>query len=438
MSQISEFTCDVDRITGLKRQEHYFFQTHNLQALLGCYIDQFLCYFNEMKFMQAMTTLHHAEQLMDELQLPEYRLPLMKILGMAVVFNYKVEETKGRIERDIPKAKMQDEYELLGVHYQILSYLYLKERNYQRAIDYAKMAYFFVENRELEDYYSLCNAQLQLVISLLDGRYKAEATSYVDYYKWRLEHCQAAGEKLLVTVIGATLMIQNGEVEEGLRTYKKMLPLFTQPQAVLYATYLSEHIQTQLQFIKSESSSVLVEEVRALLKSSVLRCQCAYQAAAIALQPDMEEQTAYPLQHFLREGQGFFNRTEKGDVLYCTHIQLKKTEQLNRVDWMYFMMVIKDKLEQEIISQVGEDYILAQLHDNAVMIVTSFPHVEQEKIEAWCSQLIGSITEELHFELSADDLLVALGDSKEMDSYDFFALYSTTIAKIYNNFEIRK
>ena len=435
MSQLSEFTCDADRITGLKRQEHYFFQTHNLQALLGCYIEQFLYYFNEMKFMQAMTTLHHAEQLMDELQLPEYRLPLTKILGMAVVFNYRVEETKVRIEQDIPIAKMQDEYELLGVHYQILSYLYLKERNYQRAIDYAKMAYFFVEDRKLEDYYSLCNAQLQLVISLLDGHYRAEATSYVDYYKWRLEHCQTVGEKLLVTVIEATLMIQNGEVEEGLQTYKKVLPLFTQPEAVLYAAYLSEHIQTQLQFIKSESSNVLVEEVRVLLKSSVLRCQCAYHAAAIALQPDMAKQTAYPLQHFLREGQGFFNRTEIGDILYCTNIQVNKTEQLDHVDWMYFMTVIKDKLEQEIVRHVGKDYIFAQLHDNAVMIVTRFPHVEKEKVEAWCSQLIDSIMEELHFELSGDDLLVALGDSKEMDSSDFFALYSKTIAKIYDSLE---
>ena len=230
-------------------------------------------------------------------------------------------------------------------------------------------------------------------------------------------------------------MIQNGEVEEGLRTYKKVLPLFTQPQAVLCATYLSEHIQTQLQFIKSESPSVLVEEVLALLKSSVLRCQCAYHAAAIALQPDMAEWTTYPVQHFLREGQEFFECIEKGDVLYCIHIQLKKTEQLNPVDWMYFMTVTKDKLEQEIVRHVGKDYIFAQLHDNAVMIVTRFPHVEKEKVEAWCSQLIDSIMEELHFELSGDDLLVALGDSKEMDSSDFFALYSKTIAKIYDSLE---
>ncbi|MGM9951329.1 MAG: hypothetical protein ACI33P_14450 [Lysinibacillus sp.] len=437
MSHLREFSFDVASIANLKQQERHFFQTHDLQALLGCYIEQFLHYFNEMKFIQAMTALHHAEQLMDELQLPQYRLRLMKMLGMAVTFNYKVDETKARIEQDLPFAKMQGEYELLGVYYQILSYLYLKEKNYQRAIDYAKMAYYFVEDKELEDYTSLCNAQMQLVISLLDGRYTEEAESYVNYYKWRLEHCRTAGEKLLVTVIGATIMIQHGEVEKGLRTYKKVLPLFAQPEAVLYATYLSEHIQTQLQFIKTESYSVLVEEVRALLKSSVLRYQWAYRAAG-TYEKSETEQTAYPLHHFLQEGQGFFNQTEKGEFLYCTHIQLKKMEHLDHVDWMYLMAVIKDKLEQEITRQVGDKYIFAQLHENTMMIVTRFPHVEQEVVEAWCSRLIEAMTKELHFELKEDVVIVALGDSKEMDSRDFFALYSRTIAKIYNSFEERK
>ena len=436
MSHLKGLLYDVASIADLKQQERHFFQTHNLQALLGCYIEQFRCYFNEMKFLKAMTALHHAQQLMDELQLPEYRLRLIKVLGMAVTFNYKADETRARIEQDIPIAKMQEEYELLGVYYQILSYLYLKEKSYQRAIDYAKMAYFFVDDKELEDYYSLCNAQLQLVISLLDGGYIVEAESYVDYYKWRLEHCQTAGEKLLVTVIGATLTIQHGEVEEGLRIYKKVLPLFAQPAAVLYATYLSEHIQTQLQFIK-DGPTALVEEVRELLKSSVLRYQWAYQMAA-AYETTATEQTAYPLPHFLREGQEFFDGTEKEDILYCTHIQLKKMEHLDHVDWMYFMAVIKDKLEQEIIRQVGDNYIFAQLHENTMMIVTRFPHVEQEMVEAWCSRLIESIIEELHFELKEDALIVTLGDSKEMDSRDFFALYSRTIAKIYNSFEMRK
>ncbi len=436
MGHPREFSSEAVSIADMKQQEHHFFQTHNLQALLGCYIEQFLFYFNEMKFIKAMTALHHAEQLMDELQLPEYRLRLIKALGMAVTFNYKVDETKARIEQDIPLAKMQEEYELLGVYYQILSYLYLKEKSYQRAIDYAKMAYFFVEDRKLEDYYSLCNAQLQLVISLLDGRYIVEAESYVDYYRWRLEHCQTAGEKLLVTVIGATLMIQHGEVEEGLRTYKKVLPLFVQPEGVLYATYLSEHIQTQLQFIK-DGPTALVEEVRELLESSILRYQWAYQVAT-AYEKTETEQTAYPLHHFLRDGQGFFDGTETEDILYCTHIQLKKTEHRDHVDWMYFMAVIKDKLEQEIIRQVGDNYIFAQLHENTIMIVTRFPHVEQEVVEVWGSELIKSIIEELHFELEEDALIVTLGDSKEMDSRDFFALYSRTIAKIYNSFEMRK
>ena len=97
-----------------------------------------------------------------------------------------------------------------------------------------------------------------------------------------------------------------------------------------------------------------------------------------------------------------------------------------------------DKLEQEIIRQVGDNYIFAQLHENTIMIVTRFPHVEQEVIETWCSELIESIIEELHFELKEDALIVTLGDSKEMDSRDFFALYSRTIAKIYNSYKMRK
>lgn len=434
MSRLSDYSCDATGIANLKKQERHFFQTHNLPALLGCYLEQFNYFFNDLKFIQAMTTLHHAEQLMDELQLPEYKLRFVKLLGMAVTYNYKVEETKARIERDIPYAKMQKDDELLGVYYQILSYLYLKEKNYQRAIDYAKMAYFFVADKELEDYYSLCNAQLQLVISLLDGRYVTEAASYIEYYKWRLEYCQTAGEKVLVSVIGATLAIHQGEVEQGLLTYQKMLPLFEKPETVLYATYLSEHIQTQLQFITGNAYLSIVDVVSAQLKKSVLRYQWAYPLTSRS-DNDATMQSAYPLQHFLWEGQGFFDQTNEEEFLYCTHIQVMNREDINQVDWLHFMMIIKDKLEEEITRQVGNQYIFAQLHENTLMIVTRYPHVEEEILINWCNSLIQKVMKEIPFELQTNAIMVTLGDSRQMETSDFFALYSQTVAKIYNNFD---
>lgn len=434
MSRLSNYSSDAAGILELKKQERYFFQTNNLPALLGCYLDQFRCYFNDMKFIQAMTVLHHAEKLMDEQKLPEYKLRLAKVLGMAVTFNYKTAETKARIEHDIPIAKMKGDYELLGVYYQILSYLYLKEKNYQRAIDYAKMAYFFVEDIELEDYFSLCNAQLQLVISLLDGQYLAEAESYIEFYKWRLEYCQSAGEKVLVSVLGATLAIQQGEVEQGLSIYQKLLPLFEKPEALLYATYLSEHIQTQLEYISGEAYKPLIDEVRDQLKISVLRYQWAYQIGA-AYENSAPEQSAYPLQYFLREGQEFFNKTKDGEFLYCTHIQVKNREEVNQVNWLHFMMIIKDKLEEEIIRQVDDHYIFAQLHENTIMIVTRYPYVEEEESQAWCDELILTLLKDLPFELQTNALIVTISDSIKMESSDFFALYSHTVAKIYDRFE---
>jgi tetratricopeptide (TPR) repeat protein len=434
MNRLSNFSCDASGIAELKQLERSFYKINNVSALLGCYLDQFLCYFNDAKFIQAMTILHHAEQLMEEQQLPEYKLRLAKVLGMAVTFNYKIEEMKGRIERDIPSAEMQGDYELLGVYYQILSYLYLKEKNYPRAIDYAKMAYFFVEDKELEDYYSLCNAQLQLVISLLDGRYAVEAENYVEYYRWRLEYCHTAGEKVLVSVIGATLAIQQGEVEQGLLIYKNILPFFEKPEALLYATYLSEHIHTQLQYISGEMYKSLVEEVTAQLKNSVLRYQWAFQLGP-TYGYSTTEQSAYPLQHFLLEGQGFFNETKDGEFLYCTHIQVRNGVEVNQVAWLHSMMIIKDKLEEEIIRQVDNRYIFAQLQKNTIMIVTRSPHVEEGAVQAWCDQLISTLIEELPFDLQPDALTVTLGDSEQMESSDFFKLYSQTIAKIYNRFE---
>lgn len=434
MSRLSNYSSDAAGILELKKQERYFFQTNNLPALLGCYLDQFLCYFNDMKFIQAMTVLHHGEKLMDEQQLPEYKLRLAKVLGMAVTFNYKTAETKARIEHDIPIAKMRDDHELLGVYYQILSYLYLKEKNYQRAIDYAKMAYFFVEDMELEDYFSLCNAQLQLVISLLDGQYVAEAESYVEFYKWRLEYCQTAGEKVLVSVLGATLAIQQGEVEQGLAIYQKLLPLFEKPEALLYATYLSEHIQTQLEYISGGSYKLLIDEISDQLKNTVLRYQWAYQIGAV-YENSAPEQSAYPLQHFLREGQEFFNNTKDGEFLYCTHIQVKNREEVNQVNWLHFMMIIKDKLEEEIIRQVDDHYIFAQLHENTIMIVTRYPYIEEKESQSWCDELILTLLKDLPFELQTNALIVTLGDSRQMESSDFFELYSHTVAKIYNRFE---
>ncbi|KGR82145.1 hypothetical protein [Lysinibacillus odysseyi] len=433
MNRLSDYSNNAANIVQLKQQERCFFQSNNLPALLGCYIEQFHCYFNDRKFIQAMTILHHAEQLMDQQQLATYKLPLAKALGMAVTFNYKIEETKSRIERDIPIAKMNDEDELLGVYYQILSYLYAKEKKYQRAIDYATMACFFVEDKELKDNYSLYNAQLQLVISLLDGRYTAEAKSYVECYKWRREYCQSAGEKILLSIIEATLTIQEGEVEQGLRVYREMLTLFEQPATLLYATYLSEHIETQLHYITDELYKHSVNEVKAHLKNSVLRYQWAYQKAG-AYEHSAAEKSAYPLQHFLREGQEFFDRSKDGEFLCCTHIQVRKREEVNQVEWLHFMTAFKDKLEEAIVHQVKDQYIFAQLHENTLMIVTRYPHAGEEAVEAWYNRLIYTIIEELPFELQVDDLLITLDDSKQMGSSDFFALYSQTVAKIYNRF----
>lgn len=69
------------------------------------------------------------------------------------------------------------------------------------------------------------------------------------------------------------------------------------------------------------------------------------------------------------------------------------------------------------------------------MIVTRYPYVEEEESQAWCDELILTLLKDLPFELQTNALIVTISDSIKMESSDFFALYSHTVAKIYDRFE---
>lgn len=223
------------------------FITQNFEQQISTSLQAFEQLYEKRDFEEAFEHLYLSLALLEQTNNLQLEHDVLKSCVKASSIVMSIKGSQGIISTAIAKHSSSEHFENLSMCYYLLSQSMLFRKNYEEAIMHAKMAYFYAKQITSERYFYECNAQLQLVCTLLEAKKFAEAKDYIGQFSWYLEHCTNDVERVFVLSIQASLQLLDGQQDVAVATMKALLEKFQQSHDIMYTSFLAMHFLRMLQ-----------------------------------------------------------------------------------------------------------------------------------------------------------------------------------------------
>ncbi|MBD8036378.1 hypothetical protein H9635_06450 [Solibacillus sp. A46] len=157
----------------------------------------------------------------------------------------------------------------LSMCYYLLSIRSLEVKNVTEAIQYAKSAYFHALEIPGDRLFYECNAQLQLVTSLLENDDITHAEKYIEQFNWYIENCKNDADIVFVHSIQASKNFLQQNFEMAVFSMMSLLKKFNESNEVMYTSFLARHFYRIIS--KHPDSKILFKDLIILCEKIINR-----------------------------------------------------------------------------------------------------------------------------------------------------------------------
>lgn len=218
--------------------------TQHFEQQISARLESYEQLFAAEQFIEAYEQLYRTLNLLEQINNPQLKNRVLVHCVKASNVIMAIDDAKNIISSTIASL---DDIENLSMCYFLLSQSLLQEKNINEAIMHAKMAYFYAQQVDGNRLFYVCNAQLQLVCSLLEGNKCEDAKYYIDQFNWYLTHCKNDAERVFVLSMQASIQLLEQNEEAAITTMTTLLEKFSHSQNIMYTSLLAMHFKRMLQ-----------------------------------------------------------------------------------------------------------------------------------------------------------------------------------------------
>lgn len=257
VNQIKQATDQV-QFASYQELRHYqqqAFLQSNYEEQLALSLRGFHYFYEQGQLSEAIEQLWVGMSLFEFHQNDELKKQLLICCVKVSTFFVAVPNSHQLIEATIAYESPKSQPEILSMCFYLLSVRELMEKQYETSTTHAKLAYFYAMKIEGDRLFYECNAQLQIVCSLLEAGSLAHVEKYIEKFNWYVENCKNDQERVFVTCIQSTILFLQKQFDQSLAMMNMLLVKFSQSKEVMYSSYLAMHFKR----ILSKASSECVE-----------------------------------------------------------------------------------------------------------------------------------------------------------------------------------
>lgn len=225
-------------------------------------LQAFTHFYRCKQYTEAFEQLWLAISLFENSTNTDLKIKLLRSATMCAPYFIFTEDSQTLLEAIVAHESANEQPEILSMCYFLLSMNALQLTNAETAVNYSKLAYFYAKNCIEDERFYECNAQLQLVSSLIEAASLEDAQNYIDKFQWYLENCQNVQEQILITSIHATKTLLEGDTAVATSQITHLLQKFSHADEMMYTSYLALHFKRMLtKFNPCPSALALCDQV---------------------------------------------------------------------------------------------------------------------------------------------------------------------------------
>lgn len=246
----------------LENNEHLSIE-HSLKTS----IKQFKSYYAKKQFDEAFEQLQFILSIIERSDNPALiSEALICCVNFASIIS-TIPQSDIFIQSIIASINPDNSPQNLSMCYYLLSIRSLEVKNVTEAIQYAKSAYFHAMEIPGDRLFYECNAQLQLVTSLLENDDIIHAEKYIEQFNWYLENCKNDADIVFVHSIQASINFLQQNFEMAIFSMMSLLKKFNESNEVMYISFLARHFYRIIS--KHSDSKILFNDLMVLCEKTI-------------------------------------------------------------------------------------------------------------------------------------------------------------------------
>jgi hypothetical protein len=349
-------------------------------SLLQCYSELFNLYYLKGDLTIAFNYFSLTHPLIIEFgKWEDYTLFMQSIVKTTFFYEHK-NEIESFIDRILPLAFKNEQFEVLSHCFVILSYIHLMKNEAKLAVQEAKLAYFYAQFVEEEKKkFVLCNAQLQLILGLLSTASLVEANYYIEEFNWYLDNCQNSSDVLLVQSVKGLIYLQNAQFDLALPILKNCLLAIERSNEIMYSTILSKHASTFISKYQDVMYENDLSELQHLCDTILGRYQMhtstfmeQFTTFDESLINNLDDLVETPMTIFNNGQKLFEDAQNKNERLYCMMIQVNY-RNLTKKGKIRFKMYLQEYNKLLL----NKPFILTQYNHELIVLISKINNEEQ-------------------------------------------------------------
>ncbi|AMO85106.1 hypothetical protein B857_03523 [Solibacillus isronensis B3W22] len=212
-----------------------------IESSLTLSIKQFQTYYSNKQFDEAFAQLQFILATIERSGNPEHVTEALVCCVKFASIVAIIPQSDMLINSIIHSIDSDSSPQNLSMCYYLLSILALEKSNNPEAVQYAKSAYFYALEMKEDRLFYECNAQLQLVTTLLEVGSFEEAKNYIGQFNWYIEQCKNDAEVVFVHSIQASTNFLKQNYEMAVFSMSSLLKKFNESNEIMYTSFLSRH-----------------------------------------------------------------------------------------------------------------------------------------------------------------------------------------------------